>query len=146
MNNYQRYENEIKDILALSMDSCEPMCNFISQHCNTGINCDTADSAVCSVCIKRFREWLDKEYVVELTKFEIDFFKNLQSQYHYITKDKADDCITVWENYPVYDSGGGYWVSNSNNPGEYATFECFLNFFSSLQDDRVYEIDDLLNR
>lgn len=145
MNNYQKYENELKNIIISTMNNCEPLCKFISQHCHTGIDCETADSAACDICIKRFREWLDKEYTVELTKFEAEALNNLKICYHYVTKDPCDNCITVWENYPYYDSGAGYWVANSNDPGTYAIVDCFPNFLSSLRSDKVYNIDDLLN-
>ena len=146
MNNYQKYENELKNIIISTMNNCQPLCEFISQHCHTGIDCETADSAACDICIKRFREWLDKEYTVELTKFEYAFLENLHPKYNFITKDKVDDCITVWENYPVNDIGAGYWVANHNDPGEYTTADCFSNFLSSLDPDRVYRLDDLLNK
>lgn len=145
MNNYQKYENELKNIMISTMNNCEPLCNFISQHCHTGIDCDTADSAACDVCVRRFREWLDKEYTVELTKFEVEVLKNLKSCYNFVTKDPVDDCITVWEKYPIYDLGG-YWLLNSNDLGEYTVIECFPNFLSSLPSDKVHRIDVLLNK
>ena len=145
MNNYQKYENELKDIMIITMGNCESLCNFISQHCHTGIDCETATSEACDLCVKKFREWLDKEYVVTPTTFEHTVLENLRPIYRYITKDAVDNCVTVWENYPTYDLAG-YWIANSNHPGEYTIIDCFPNFLPSLDFDKVYQIDVLLNR
>lgn len=145
MNNYQKYEKEFKNILVSSMDFCPPLCDFISQHCNIDVDCETAGPHECDLCVKKFKEWLDKEYIVELTKFESTVLENLRPIYHYITKDAIDDCITVWENYPFYELAG-YWVTTNNDSGEYAIIDCFPNFLSSLESDKVYKIDVLLNK
>ena len=141
MKNFEKYENEVKEIYGredhIAVVNGKPISCY-------GLElCDKCDFYKKGDCEKRRIEWLYSEYKepIKLSRLEYEILKKAKEfQYKYIARDENGN-LYAYQDQPK--KNGDYW-SDGCFTGSYIADWLFCFKFVKWEDEEPYSIDELM--
>ena len=141
MKNKEKYFDEICQTLYDMNFSC---CEFLKKHILRGNRCAEIS---CSKCLRKTKEWLEKEALPTLTEDEKIILKYVDKEYKWIARE-YDNSLAIYKTKPFkgYDeiAKDDTWLTKDNSYNWLGlTHDLFL--FIKKEDTEPYNIEELLN-